>query len=313
LLFVNVLEPTFRHRVTFYDDVDGFLAATVPYLREGLELAEPTLVALGPRKTELLRGELGAEAERIDFADIEGFGRNPARIIPAWQDFLDRHALDRVVIRGLGEPVWPGRSAAEADECERHESLLNLAFGETVSGMILCVYDSSALDDEVLEAARLNHPELAVEGGSGTNPDWDDHLPEPFAGALPPSPFGAFELGFDRDTLHSLRTAMGLEAAEAGLSEARAADFVLAASELSSNSVLHGGGSGTATIWREPEALFLEVHDAGLLEQPLVGRVRPMPTQEHGRGLWVANQLCDLMQIRSSPSGTRVRISMSLD
>jgi anti-sigma regulatory factor (Ser/Thr protein kinase) len=309
---VNVLEPSFRHQVTFYDDVDGFLASTVPYLHEGLEAQEPILVALGPRKTELLRGELGADAARIDFADIEGFGRNPARIIPAWQDFLDRHALDRGVIRGLGEPVWPGRSAAAADECERHEALINLAFGDSLRGAILCAYDSSALDDEVLDAAHLNHPLIAVDGVVEANPVWDDHAPEPFAGALPPLPLGAFELAFDRVTLHTLRAALGLEAAEAGLSEQRTADFVLAGSELAANSVLHGGGSGTATIWREPESLILEVHDSGVLDQPLAGRLRPAPTQDHGRGLWVANQLCDLLQIRSGPAGTRARLLMNL-
>jgi anti-sigma regulatory factor (Ser/Thr protein kinase) len=309
---VNALSPPFSHRATFYDEDDGFLAATVPYLRQGLEAGEPILVALGPQKTQLLRDELGAAAERIDFSDIEGFGRNPARIIPAWQDFLDRHALEQGGIRALGEPVWPGRGAAAADECERHESLLNLAFSDAPTGTILCAYDASSLDDDVLDAALLNHPEISVAGVAEANPDWDDHAPEPFAGALPPPPLDAFELGFDRDTLHMLRAAVGLEAAEAGLSEGRASDLVLVSSELASNSVLHGGGSGTATIWREPESLFLEVHDSGQLEQPLAGRIRPEPAATSGRGLWVANQLCDLMQIRSGATGTRVRALMNL-
>ena len=32
-----------------------------------------------------------------------------------------------------------------------------------------------------------------------------------------------------------------------------------------------------------------------------------------GRGLWLANQLCNLVQIRSSPEGTTVRLHMRLD
>jgi anti-sigma regulatory factor (Ser/Thr protein kinase) len=309
---VSVLEPTFRHQLAFYDGGDGFLESTVPYLREGLEAEEPILVALGPSKSELLRAELGHDAEGIEFADIEGFGRNPARIIPAWQDFLDRHEHSAAPIRGLGEPVWPERSVAATDECERHESLLNVAFNGTPTGAILCAYDSTALDDDVLESALLHHPHQTIAGAAAANPAWDDHAPEPFAGALPPPPLDTFELGFDRETLHTLRAAIGLEAAEAGLSEQRAADFVLAGSELAANSVLHGGGSGIAMIWREPSSILLEVRDAGLIEQPLVGRVRPQPTEEHGRGLWVANQLCDLVQIRSGPAGTRVRLEMDL-
>jgi anti-sigma regulatory factor (Ser/Thr protein kinase) len=309
---VNVQEPTLSHQLTLYDDVDGFLASTVPFLREGLEADEPILIALGPRKIELLRDELRSDAGRAAFADIEGFGLNPGRIIPAWQDFIDRNALEGGGVRGLGEPIWPGRRAAAIDECERLESLLNLAFGSVPRFSLLCAYDRGALDDDVLEAAQLSHPLFSVDGVPAVNPDWDDLAPNPFAGALPPPPLDAFELGFDRDTLHNLRAAVGLEAAEAGLSEQRAADFFLAASELAANSVLYGGGSGTAVIWREPESLVFEVRDAGRISEPMAGRVRPEPTQENGRGLWVANQLCDLMQIRSGPAGTRARLRMNL-
>jgi anti-sigma regulatory factor (Ser/Thr protein kinase) len=309
---VNVQGPTLSHQLTFYDDVDGFLASTMPFIREGLEADEPILIALGSRKTELLRGELGPDSGRAAFADIEGFGLNPARIIPAWQDFVDSNALDESGIRGIGEPIWAGRRPAAVDECERHESLLNLAFGSVPRLALLCTYDRASLDDDVLDAALLSHPQLYVDGAAGANPDWDDHTPEPFAGALPSPPLGAFELGFDRDTLHALRAAVGLEAAEAGLSEQRAADLVLAASELAANSVRYGGGSGTAAIWREPESLVVEVRDGGRISDPMAGRVRPEPTQDHGRGLWVANQLCDLMQIRSGLGGTHARLRMNL-
>lgn len=308
---MDVLDPTFSHQLTFYEDADAFLASTVPYLREGLEAREPVLVTLPPAKIELLRGELGADANGIEFADVERFGRNPARMIPACQDFLDARSLGGGV-RVLGEPIWPARSPAAVDECERHESLLNLAFHDVPATAILCCYDSRALDDDVLDAALLSHPQERTGASAADNPEWDDHRPEPFAGMLAPPPLGAFELGFDRDTLHTLRAAIGLEAVEAGLSEQRAADAVLAAAELAANSVVHGGGEGTATIWREPQALVVEIRDGGRIVQPLAGRVRPTPTQENGRGLWVANQVCDLVQIRSGPAGTRARLWMNL-
>ncbi|HET7444437.1 MAG TPA: anti-sigma factor RsbA family regulatory protein [Solirubrobacterales bacterium] len=308
---MTVPDPTFSHQLAFYEDADTFLGSTVPYLREGLELGEPLRAALTPAKIELLRGELGADAEAIEFVDVEDAGRNPARLIPAWQDFLDTR-VPGGGIRGIGEPIWPARSPAAVDECERHESLLNLAFHDVPATAILCCYDSRALDDDVLDAALLSHPQERNGGTAAANPEWDDHRPEPFAGGLAPPPLGAFELGFDRDTLHMLRAAIGLEAAEAGLSEQRAGDVVLAAAELAANSVVHGGGQGTATIWREPQALVVEVRDEGRILQPLAGRVRPTPTQENGRGLWVANQVCDLVQIRSGQAGTRARLWMNL-
>jgi anti-sigma regulatory factor (Ser/Thr protein kinase) len=312
-LFVSAQRPTLLHQVAFYDDADGFLAAAVPYLRQGLEAGEPILVALGPAKTDLLRGALGIDAEPIAFADVEVFGRNPARLLPAWQDFVDRHPPERP-LRGLGEPIWPGRSAAAVDECERHEALFNVGLAAEPRPALtaLCLYDRASLDDDTIEEAVLSHPLIHEDGASRPNAGWDDHQPEPFAGSLPAPPLDARQIEFDRETLNGLRAAAGIEAGEAGLPEGRAADFVLAASEIAANSVVHGGGSGTATIWREPGALLVEVEDAGRIENPLAGRVRPLPHRERGRGLWVANQLGDLLQIRSGPHGTRARLWMDL-
>ncbi len=310
---MTVRHPSLVHQLAFYDDADGFLESALAYVDDGLRAGEPMLAVLGPERTGQLRAALGADADGIEFADVEGFGRNPARLLPAWQDFVDRHPPGRP-LRGLGEPVWPGRNPAAIDECERHEALLNVGFApqSRPSLSLLCLYDRATLDDEVLDAAVRSHPLTYERDRLAANPEWDDHDPEPFAGTLPPPPLDARQLGFDRETLSAVRAAAGVEAAEAGLSEDRGADFVLAAGELATNSVVHGGGRGWATIWREPGALLLEVADSGHLDQPLAGRVRPSPDRESGRGLWVANQLCDLLQIRSGPAGTQARLWMEL-
>ena len=63
-------------------------------------------------------------------------------------------------------------------------------------------------------------------------------------------------------------------------------------------------------LWCEDDHLLAEVEDRGLIEEPLVGRLRPGISQEGGRGLWLANQLCDLVQIRSGAAGTTVRLHL---
>jgi anti-sigma regulatory factor (Ser/Thr protein kinase) len=87
---------------------------------------------------------------------------------------------------------------------------------------------------------------------------------------------------------------------------------VLAVHELATNSLRHGGGRGTLRVWREPGALICEVSDRGRIDQPLVGRERPLGGQIGGRGLWLVNQVCDLVQIRCFPTGNAVRLHVRL-
>ena len=82
----------------------------------------------------------------------------------------------------------------------------------------------------------------------------------------------------------------------------------LAASELATNSVRHGGGTGTVAMWLDKGAAVLQFTDAGTLLDPLTGRLSPPLDSEGGRGLYLVNQLCDLVQVRSSDRGTTVRV-----
>ena len=59
--------------------------------------------------------------------------------------------------------------------------------------------------------------------------------------------------------------------------------------------------------------MLVEVADEGHIADPLAGRDRPPPDDLGGRGLYLVNQLCDLVQLRSSPDGSVVRIHMHLD
>jgi hypothetical protein len=43
----------------------------------------------------------------VKFVDMAKLGRNPARIIPAWQKFVDQHSGYGRPVRGIGEPFGP--------------------------------------------------------------------------------------------------------------------------------------------------------------------------------------------------------------
>ena len=76
---------------------------------------------------------------------------------------------------------------------------------------------------------------------------------------------------------------------------------MLAVNELAANSVRHGGGRGELRVWQEDDALVCEVARRRLHRRPARGRAASRPEQLGGRGLWMVNQLCDLVQIRTPP------------
>jgi anti-sigma regulatory factor (Ser/Thr protein kinase) len=304
----------FRHEALFYAGRDDFVHRTGSFLRDAVEAEEPTLVVVDAAKIALLREELDGAAAGVRFADMAEVGTNPARIIPAWREFVTRSASIGRRVRGVGEPIWPERTAAELVECERHESLLNFAFAGSPSWWLVCPYDTEALDPAVVEEARRTHPFVLEDGVSRESTDYYGltSIGAPFTEPLPEPPASALELPFGDGPLEALRFLVGRAAAEAGLVASRAADLVLAVHELATNTLRHGGGRGTLRIWREPDALLCEVSDAGRLDHPLAGRERPLAGQPGGRGLWLVNQLSDLAQIRCFEAGSVVRLHMRL-
>jgi anti-sigma regulatory factor (Ser/Thr protein kinase) len=304
----------FRHEALFYAGDDHFLCGTLPFITNALADEDAVLVVLSSQKIALLREALGQSAEEVHFEDMHQLGRNPARLIPAWRQFLDESAPAGGPVRGIGEPIWPGRSEAEMTECERHESLLNLAFDRGPSWRLLCPYDIDGLDEPVIEAARRNHPLISEDGVSCRSEHYIDHpgAPSLLDGALPAPTSLVEEVAFGSDQMSALRGSAARWAAAAQLGVDGVERLVLVVSELASNSVHYGGGGGTLRMWTEPETLVCEVLDAGRIQEPLVGRVRPTSDQHAGRGLWLVNQMCDLVQIRSTLTGTVVRFHMNL-
>jgi anti-sigma regulatory factor (Ser/Thr protein kinase) len=296
----------FSHEALLYEGPDGLLAGTLPFIREGLERDEPVLVAVGASTIARLRELLGRDAKRVEFVDMAVLGHNPARIIPAWHDFLARH--DDRAVRGIGEPIWAGRSAAELVECQLHEALLNVAFADAQDFRLLCPYDVAALDESVVHEACCSHPRVN-DGPSRAFRD-AELLLAPFESPLPPPPAQARLLGFELDTVAEVRRLTRECATD--LEPDRADDLVLAVGELAGNSIRHGGGRGILRIWRDSGSLVCEVRDRGRIRDPLAGRHVPDAEWLSGRGLWIANAVCDLVQVRSTGQGTAVRVHMAV-
>lgn len=302
----------FVHEALLYSGGEEFVRGALSFMREGLEGDEAILVVVDADKIRALRSELDGDGERVLFADMADVGVNPARIIPAWRDFVDAHGVDGRAVRGIGEPIWAGRSPAELVECQLHESLLNLAFAGATSFRLLCPYDTGSLDDSVIAEALCSHPAV-VEGEDrreSTVYRGLETIAAPFDDPLPDPTSAPQELAFRSDSLAAARQLVYIRATAAGLSVLRMHDLALAVNEVATNSILHGGGEGVLCIWEHSDALVCEVRDCGRIDRPLIGRERPDEGLDSGRGLWIANQLCELVQVRTLADGTAVRLHM---
>jgi anti-sigma regulatory factor (Ser/Thr protein kinase) len=89
-------------------------------------------------------------------------------------------------------------------------------------------------------------------------------------------------------------------------------DLILAVNEAATNALLHGGNEGELRIWTDGREVVCEVTDSGTFHEPLAGRQRPEPDWVCGRGVWLMNQLCDLVELRPTDTGTVVRLHVEL-
>lgn len=296
------------HLAFFYRDERDYLTQLTAFANAGVASGEPVFIALPGPKGGWLREHL-PESANIRFADIRQFGRNPARIIPEVRAFIDLHSAQRV--RYIGEPIWPGRSAAEICEATRHEALINVAFSDAPA-TIVCPYDLTGLAPSVIGAAGRTHPGIFADGRTAAAARYagTGNLPPECDRPLPPPPAFAETVEYETD-LRPVRSLVADHADRVGLPEDRAGDLVLAASEIAANTLRHCGGAGTVHIWHTEAEVLCQIQDRGWITDPLAGRTRHAPGAR-GHGLWVVNHVCDLAELRTGRGGTTVRLHMRI-
>ncbi len=298
----------YDHRAVFYDGEAGFVAAVLPFLAQGVDRGQAVLAVLTAPRIARLRERLGRRATSVEFLDVIDVGVNPARLIPLWRRFADDCLTSRGG-RGVGEPVVTEHHGPALREAQHHEALMDLAFADHPPLSVRCPYDVTRLSPAVVDEARRVHGDDGVHRTMTTGAGLDAR-PEH---ALAPVPAGARGMRIrSARALADVRTMVARAAGDAGLASDRTDDVVVAANELVANTIRHGGGHGTVRVWCAEGELLCEVADRGYITDPLAGRRRPDVGQYGGRGLWLANQLCDLVEIRTRPGRTVVRLHVAL-
>jgi anti-sigma regulatory factor (Ser/Thr protein kinase) len=304
------------HQALLYGSEDEFLAGAVPFVRDGLDSGDPIRIATTRRNAGWLRAALGADARHVEFCDGSQWYRHPVRALVALDRAVRAAARDGQRLRMIGEPICIAHTASQIREWARHESLVNAAIA-TVNAALVCSYDTRVVDPDVVATVAQTHPELVVDGGTRPSPAYTDpgvfntqcnRLPLP---ELPPP---ALWLRFQRaDQLVTMRAFVTSHATQAGASARPVRQFVQAVNEVTTNVIEHGGGSGVLQIWTGPHAVVCEVSDTGAgLRDPLAGYFPPPVNHPRGRGLWLARQFSDLVEVHSDSAGTAVRLHLSL-
>lgn len=310
-------DPDFRHQVCVYGSDEEFLAMALPFVEEGFRRGEPVLAATTSANLELLSEALGDRADRLDFAETAYFGRRPPQRVAAFERYWRHTAATGGStangdgprhVRIIAEPVWAGRSRAEAAAWKQMESQLNALLTDTNIWMI-CPYDSRIAGPDVLADALRTHPQRI----DGTRTTVSDAYLEPVhfraqspaAAPLEPPPAGAARLSWSTPAPGSahLRGFVADHAMHLGLDRERAELLVLAVAEVS-RLLAHAAAEaeapdpavpltdGSVAIWSKARTVSVE------LTQP-------------GEGLWLARQICESVEVRTSDAGCTVRMELA--
>jgi anti-sigma regulatory factor (Ser/Thr protein kinase) len=312
-------DGSLTHQALLYGSEDEFLAATVPFIQEGLDCNEQIQVTTTDRNAAWLHAALGVAAEQVMFRASSQCYQHPMRTLaakyrtahPAHPDEQQRRRL-----RIIGEPWWTARTAPEAKEWARYESLVNAALAGT-NVALMCTYDTTAVEEQVINQVARTHPEVVECGQVRPSPHYADPTvfnSECNASPLAELPAPALWLRFSRtEQLATLRDFVTSQASRVGADSRSVAPFVQAVDEVATNAIKHGGGSGVLQIWTGPQTMLCEVSDNGAgLPDPLVGQLPSPPGQLRGCGLWLARQFSDLLEVHSDPAGTTVRLPLTV-
>jgi anti-sigma regulatory factor (Ser/Thr protein kinase) len=289
----------------------GQLAAVLaPRLSTALDNGGPVVAVLDDPVRTALAAQLGAASlARLELLDPAEVYRVPAFTVAVRWARLSRRAEPggRVTIVGQHVDDLP-------DDGHGYWARLDSALNVALHGLPVAMLCPFPDNPDVVPLFRSTHRTLLAGGHSVPSDDYRD--PHEVVAEYPPPPppdLGRPEVveSFTLDVLGRVRRHAAAVGSTAGLAADQVADFVLAVNEIASNSVEHGPGSGRLRIWRDGRQVVAEVADDGRMSVPFPGLVAPPATGARGRGLWLASELSDVLQVWSDASGTVIRVTMT--
>jgi anti-sigma regulatory factor (Ser/Thr protein kinase) len=295
----------FRHNALVYESQDEYVALSVPFLREGIEAGEGAIVAHTKPGLAVMREALGTDAEHVTFVDVSAAYTRPARTLASYHGVLAEQLREAPSLRAVAD-VQFGLDPGESDLWMGYEAVFNHCFSH-LPLWVWCTYDGERLPDPMRDAVWRTHPEVISDEGSHTSDQYED--PETLLRRITrePRPLPSLRsIGSTRD-VEELRERLARELGADGVTEAKALDMLLAATEIATNALEHGGGIEDVRVGRAEGRFVCEIVDRGEgFDDPTAGYLAPR--EGVGRGLWVARQLMWDIEFLQSPKGFTARI-----
>ena len=301
-----------EHDAFLYGSDEQLVTAMVPFLQEGLTRGDAAAAVTTPGNLALLRDRLGADAH-VSYVEAADWYVRPAAAIAQF-DAAIRELIDGGAphLRVVGELPF-GSTAGEHASWNRYEAIVNEAF-KRAPLWVVCLYDTRALPEQLIEAARRTHPTLFETRRRRQSVDYVEpavllgQIPEPGIPVAGPPRLQLRIDGDPRGWRHSLAGAVEAEALPRG----RAEEFLIAVGEVVANALGHGHGLAELTLWSTNDGVVCAVHDDGPgVDDPFAGYLPPgNDDAAQGMGLWVARQLSDSLAIQSGADGTTVRLGI---
>lgn len=295
-------EDELDHAAVFHRGPDDLARQVAGPLVAAVERGEAVLASLPPETWHRLERELGDAAGAVQWLHADDRYATPAGAMTALHRFVS-DSLDggAAAVWSLGTLAFSGDPAADEQWIRYEHAVNDVLRGAPLHA--LCTYDVGTTDPSLLAHAVASHDRRcgAVAPLVGSPP------------ATPPLRAVPIPPGAPLVEVAITEAAAARAAVTVALDEVVAAEVLddvrLVTSELATNSLRHGRPPSVVRLWREPDAVVVQVTDAGLGIRDPYAELRPA-RPDGGRGLNIVAQVAQLhFDPRASSAATTARIA----
>lgn len=306
--------PGFQHDAVMYGTPGELAAAVAPFIRDALRQSESVSVISTEENNDAIADALDDAAGQVAFRENGDFYDTPARTIASANELREELlASGAPRVRFVGEVPF-GAEQEERLDWLRYEAILNKVFASAPQWCV-CFYNQRRLPPWLVAGAYRTHPTLLARGGARARSPWfeDPALVSRDLAPPPPSAEGAplLEMRVTAEELSAARRAVADIARDASASDERALELTVGLNEIMTNAIEHGSDRASVRCWHAEHEVVCEVVDEGPgFDDPFAGYCPPAPSQGGGRGLWLARQTFDRVELERGP-GAGLRATLA--